>query len=64
MAQKDFVVSADDATSDRMMEWIGAGFLASELIPDFDWNLAWPGVLIACGVLLIAGALRRPVAGP
>ena len=43
---------------------IGAGFLASELIPDFDWNLAWPGVLIACGVLLIAGALRRPAAGP
>lgn len=43
---------------------IGTGFLASELIPDFDWNMAWPAVLIACGVLLIAGALRRPAAGP
>lgn len=43
---------------------VGAGFLASELIPDFDWNMTWPAVLIACGVLLIAGALRRPAAGP
>src|SRR5260221_12449564 len=39
---------------------IGAGFLASELIPAFDWNLAWPVVLIAFGVLLVAASMRRP----
>jgi hypothetical protein len=43
---------------------IGAGILASELIPGFDWNVAWPATLVAFGVLLIAASIRRAPAGP
>jgi hypothetical protein len=43
---------------------IGAGILASELIPGFDWDSAWPTVLVAFGVLLIAASIRRAPAGP
>lgn len=38
---------------------VGAGILASELIPGFDWNLAWPAILIAFGVLLVLASIRR-----
>jgi hypothetical protein len=38
---------------------VGAGILASELIPGFDWDLAWPTVLIAFGILLVVGSFRR-----
>ena len=43
---------------------IGAGILASELIPGFDWNVAWPATFVAFGVLLIAASIRRVPAGP
>ena len=43
---------------------IGAGILASELIPGFDWDAAWPTVLVAFGILLIAASIRRAPAGP
>ena len=39
---------------------VGAGILASELIPAFDWNLAWPTILIAFGILLVLASIRRP----
>jgi hypothetical protein len=38
---------------------VGAGILGSELIPGFDWDLAWPTVLIALGILLVVASLRR-----
>ena len=38
---------------------VGAGILASELIPGFDWDLAWPTVLIAFGILLVVASIRR-----
>lgn len=40
----------------------GAGILAAELVPGFDWELAWPVILIAFGVLLVAASIRRPQA--
>jgi hypothetical protein len=43
---------------------IGAGILASELLPGFDWDAAWPTVLVAFGILLIAASIRRAPAGP
>jgi hypothetical protein len=42
---------------------IGAGILASELIPGFDWDVAWPATLVAFGILLIAASIRRAPAG-
>ncbi len=42
----------------------GAAILASELIPGFDWDLAWPALLIGLGILLVVASIRRPPAGP
>jgi hypothetical protein len=38
---------------------IGLGLLGSELIPSFDWDLAWPAALVAFGILLVAASIRR-----
>jgi hypothetical protein len=38
---------------------IGAGLLASELIPGFDWDVAWPAVLVGFGILLVLASIRR-----
>ena len=46
-----------------MLVLIGAGILASELIPGFDWDVAWPATLVAFGILLIAASIRRAPAG-
>jgi hypothetical protein len=41
---------------------IGLAILASELVPGFDWNVAWPAFLVAIGVLLMLASIRRPPA--
>jgi hypothetical protein len=38
---------------------LGALFLANQLIPDLDWSLTWPVAIIALGVVLLVGSLRR-----
>lgn len=38
---------------------LGILFLAQQVIPAFDWDLAWPVVVIGLGIILIAGSLRR-----
>ena len=43
---------------------IGAGVLASELVPSFDWNAAWPIGLIVVGGLLVLGSIRRGASRP
>ena len=42
---------------------LGAGILAAELVPGFDWDLAWPLAFVALGVVLVAGSIRRPPVG-
>jgi len=39
---------------------LGAGILAAELVPGFDWDLAWPLAFVALGVVLVTGSIRRP----
>jgi phage shock protein PspC (stress-responsive transcriptional regulator) len=38
---------------------VGLWFLLREYLPDFDWSLVWPIVLIAVGVLILVGISRR-----
>ena len=38
---------------------LGLLFLAPQVIPAFDWGLAWPIVVIVIGLLLIVGSFRR-----
>lgn len=38
---------------------IGLWFLVREYLPDFDWDLVWPLLLVAGGVLILATAARR-----
>ena len=38
-------------------------FLARLFLPSIDFDLVWPAVLIAIGVLLVVSALRRPGGG-
>lgn len=42
---------------------LGAWFLAQRYIPQLDNALLWPALLIVVGVILVAGAMRRP-SGP
>ena len=42
---------------------IGAWFLARNYLPNLDDKLFLPGVLIVIGVILLAGAFRRPGSG-
>ena len=38
---------------------IGLWFLLREYLPDFDWSLVWPLVLVGIGVLVLVSAMRR-----
>ena len=38
---------------------IGLWFLLREYLPDFDWSLAWPLVLVGIGVLVLVTSMRR-----
>ena len=38
---------------------IGAYFLARQFIPEFNWGLIWPLLVIAGGLLLIVAAFTR-----
>jgi phage shock protein PspC (stress-responsive transcriptional regulator) len=38
---------------------VGLWFLLREYLPDFDWSLVWPIVLIGVGVLILVGVSRR-----
>ena len=38
---------------------LGAWFLVREYLPDIDWSLLWPIILIAVGVLILVSVSRR-----
>jgi len=38
---------------------IGLWFLLREYLPDFDWSLVWPLVLVGIGVLILVSSMRR-----
>lgn len=38
---------------------IGLWFLLREYLPDFDWSLVWPLVLVGIGVLILVSSTRR-----
>lgn len=37
----------------------GVGLLAAQLLPGFDWDLAWPLAFVAIGMVLAIGSIRR-----
>ena len=43
---------------------IGAGVLAGEFVPGFEWRTAWPIGLMLVGGLLVLGSIRRRPAQP
>ena len=38
---------------------IGLWFLLREYLPDFDWGLVWPLVVVGVGVLILVTSMRR-----
>ena len=38
---------------------IGLWFLLREYLPDIDWGLVWPFVVIGAGVLILVTSMRR-----
>ena len=38
---------------------IGLWFLVREYLPEFDWDLVWPVLLVASGVVILVTAARR-----
>ena len=38
---------------------IGLWFLLREYLPDIEWGLVWPFVVIGAGVLILATSMRR-----
>ena len=38
---------------------IGVWFLVREYLPDIDWSLLWPAILIGVGVLVLVNSARR-----
>lgn len=38
---------------------IGVWFLVRDYLPDFDWNLVWPAILIGIGALILISSSRR-----
>ena len=38
---------------------IGAWFLVREYLPEIDWGLIWPLVLVAVGALILVTSMRR-----
>ncbi len=37
---------------------IGVWFLVRDYLPDFDWNLVWPAILIGIGALILVNSAR------
>jgi phage shock protein C len=42
---------------------VGAWFLVREFLPDFDWGLIWPLLLVGIGVLVLVTSMRRREGG-
>jgi phage shock protein C len=40
---------------------IGVWFLVREFVPDVDWSLVWPIVIVAIGALILISATRKRV---
>jgi phage shock protein PspC (stress-responsive transcriptional regulator) len=38
---------------------VGLWFLLREYLPDFDWGLVWPIVIVGIGVLILVSGTRR-----
>ena len=38
---------------------IGIWFLVRDYLPQFDWNLVWPAILIGIGALILISSARR-----
>ncbi len=38
---------------------IGVWFLVRDYLPDFNWNLVWPAILIGVGALILITSARR-----
>jgi hypothetical protein len=38
---------------------IGVWFLVRDYLPDFNWNLVWPAILIGIGALILVTSARR-----
>jgi phage shock protein C len=38
---------------------VGAWFLLREFVPDIDWGLVWPLVLVGVGALILVTSMRR-----
>ena len=38
---------------------IGIWFLVRDYLPEFDWNLIWPAILIGIGALILVSSARR-----
>jgi phage shock protein C len=38
---------------------VGLWFLLREYLPDFDWGLVWPLLLVAAGIVILVTASRR-----
>jgi phage shock protein C len=38
---------------------IGVWFLVREYLPDIDWSLVWPAVLIGIGAIVLVATMRR-----
>lgn len=38
---------------------LGLWFLLREYLPDFNWGLVWPLLLVAAGVVILVTAMRR-----
>lgn len=38
---------------------IGVWFLVREYVPDVDWGLIWPAVLIGIGAIILVATMRR-----
>ena len=38
---------------------VGLWFLVREYLPDIDWGFVWPLALVAAGIVILVGAMRR-----
>ncbi|HYI67761.1 MAG TPA: PspC domain-containing protein [Candidatus Limnocylindrales bacterium] len=38
---------------------VGLWFLVREYLPDIDWGFVWPLALVAAGIAILVGAMRR-----
>jgi phage shock protein PspC (stress-responsive transcriptional regulator) len=38
---------------------LGLWFLLREYLPDIDWSLIWPLVIVGVGILILAASMRR-----